>query len=200
MSTRAELLQTRRLAERVDRGAALLRRKREALVRALVPLARPAAEARRQIADTAAAAYRAELDALAVHAAGGVGATAQPPRVLEVELAIDRLWGVTVPRIGELPRLDRGLSARATAPGPLGPAQFEAANKFEELLARLLEAVPREAAVRALGAALAHTTRQLHTLEQRVAPKLAHRITATTRALDERDREDHTRLRHLRCR
>jgi len=200
MSTRAELLHTRRLAERVDRGAALLRRKREALVRALVPLARPAAEARRQIADAAAAAYRAELDALAVHAAAGVTATAQPPRVLEVELAIDRLWGVTVPRLGAPPRLDRGLSARATAPGPLGPAQFEAANKFEELLGKLLEAVPREAAVRALGAALAHTTRQLHTLEQRVAPPLERRITATSRALDERDREDHTRLRHLRRR
>jgi acetyl-CoA carboxylase carboxyltransferase component len=61
--TRAALLQARRLSDRVERGAALLRRKREALVRALMPLARPAAEARRAIAEIAAAAYRAELDA-----------------------------------------------------------------------------------------------------------------------------------------
>jgi vacuolar-type H+-ATPase subunit D/Vma8 len=121
-----------------------------------------------------------------------------PPRALEVELEIQRLWGVTVPRLAELPAFERGLAARGTAPGATGPALFVAANRFEDLLAKLLAAVTRETAVRALGAALAHTTRQLHTLEQRVAPKLAARITATSRALDERDREDHVRLRHLR--
>ena len=199
-ATRAELLRTRRLAERVDRGAALLRRKREALVRALVPLARPAAEARRSIAETASAAYRAELAALSVHGADGVAATALPPREVEVELVLERLWGVTVPKLSQVPVLSRDLAARATAPGPTGTAQFEAANRFEELLGELLEAVPREAAIRALGSALAHTSRQLHTLEQRVAPQLAARITTASRALDERDREDRTRLRHLRQR
>jgi len=198
--TRAELLRARRLLERVARGAALLRRKREALVRALVPLARPAAEARRTIAETAAAAYRAELDALAIHGAGGVMATGWPPRTCEVELDIQRTWGVVVPALHQLPIWERDLAARDTAPGAAGPAQAEAADRFEALLAQLLEAVAREARVRALGAALARASRQLHTLEQRVAPELAARITATVRALDERDREDQARLRHLRAR
>lgn len=196
--TRAELLRTRRLLERVDRGAELLRRKREALVRTLVPLARPAAEARRAIAEVAAAAYRAELDALAVHGAGGVAATGWPPRAIEIDLEIQRMWGAAVPVLGELPATDRGLAARATAPGPTGPAQFEAANRFETLVARLLDAVAREARVRAVGAALARASRQLNTLEQRVAPELEAQLAATGRALDERDREDQTRLRHLR--
>jgi V/A-type H+/Na+-transporting ATPase subunit D len=198
--TRAELLRTRRLLDRVDRGAELLRRKREALVRTLVPLARPAAEARRAIAEIAAGAYRAELDALALHGAGGVAATSSPPRAIDVELEIQRMWGAAVPVLGELPATDRGLAARATAPGPTGPAQFEAANRFEALIARLLDAVAREARVRAVGAALARTSRQLNTLEQRVAPELTAQLSATTRALDERDREDQTRLRHLRAR
>ena len=199
-ATRAELLRTRRLLERVDRGAELLRRKREALVRTLVPLARPAAEARRAIADLAAAAYRAELDALAVHGAGGVAATGWPPRALDIDLEIQRMWGAAVPVLGELPAADRGLAARATAPGPTGHARFEAANRFEALVGRLLEAVAREARVRAVGAALARASRQLNTLEQRVAPELAVQLAATRRALDERDREDQTRLRHLRGR
>lgn len=196
--TRAELLRARRLLERVVRGAELLRKKREALVRSLVPLARPAAEARRAIADTAAAAYRAELEALAIHGAGVVEATGAPPRSIEIDLEIQRMWGVAVPVVSDLPVWERGLPARATAPGATGPALVEAANRFETLMGQLMEAVAREARVRAVGAALARASRQLHTLEQRVAPELAAQITSTTRALDERDREDQTRLRALR--
>jgi vacuolar-type H+-ATPase subunit D/Vma8 len=184
------------MSERVDRGAALLRRKREALVRALVPLARPAAEARRVVAETAAAAYRAELDALAERGAGGVAATGWPPRELEVELALERVWGLAIPAL-RVPAVDRDLAARGTAPGPTGPTLFEAANRFEALVAQLLDGVAREARVRALSDTLARASRQLHTLEQRVAPELTAWITAATRALGERDREDQTRLRHL---
>jgi V/A-type H+/Na+-transporting ATPase subunit D len=198
-ATRAELLRARRLLEHVRQGATLLRRKREALVRALVPMARPAAEARRVIADTAAAAYEAELAALALHGAGAVAATALPARTVEVELDVERVWGVVVPVLSELPVWDRDLAARGTAPGTTGPALFEAANRFELLASQLLDAVAREAYVRALGAALVRTSRQLHTLEERVAPELRAEITAITQALDERAREDQTRLRLLRA-
>jgi H(+)-transporting ATP synthase subunit D len=195
--TRAELLRSRKLLARVDRGAGLLRRKREALVRQLFPLAGPAAEARRAIAASADAAYRAELAALAIHGEGGVDATAWPPRELAVEVEVERVWGVVVPRLGELPRLDRGLAARATAPTPTGPALFEAANRFERFTAEVLAATARELEVRSLGAALARTSRQLHTLEQRVAPSLRDRVRAVARSLDEREREEQTRLRQL---
>ena len=196
--TRAELLRARRLLGRVHQGAALLRRKREALVRTLVPLARPVAEQRRAIAETATAAYAAELDALAVHGAGTVEATGWPARELEVDLEVERVWGVVVPTVRELPTIDRDLAARSTAPAMTGPALFEAANRFEGLVSHLLTAAAREVHVRALGAALARTSRQLHTLEQSVAPELATRVAEVGRALAERDREDQTRLRKLR--
>lgn len=198
--TRAELLRSKRLLGRVAQGAQLLRRKREALVRALVPLARPAAEARRAIADTAAHAYQAEREALAIHGEDAVAATAWPPRTLELDLQIQRVWGVVVPALASLPTFERDLEARSTAPATTGPALFEAANHFEALAGQLLQAVTREAQVRALGTALARTARQLHTLEQRVMPELSARAAAVAAALDERDREDQTRLRTLRKR
>lgn len=196
--TRAELLRAKKLLGRVEQGAQLLRRKREALVRTLVPLARPAADARRQIAETATAAYRAERDALAIHGEAAVAATAWPARTLELELEIARVWGVTVPHFSALPVFERDLAARATPPSTIGAALFEASNRFELLAAQLLDAVARESQVRALGAALARTARQLHTLEHRVAPELAGRAAAIAAALDERDREDQLRLRMLR--
>jgi len=196
--TRAELLRARRLLERVRQGADLLRKKREALVRTLVPLARPVAEERRAIAETAASAYAAEVDAVALHGEGAVAATGWPARTVELDLAIERVWGVVVPTVEHAPTFDRDLAARATAPAATGGALFEAANRFESLATRLVAAVAREAHVRALGGALARTSRQLHTLEQRVAPELAERIATVGRALSERDREDQTRLRKLR--
>ncbi len=195
--TRAELLRSRRLLARVNSGAALLRRKREALVRELVPLAMPAVRARRAIAEAADAAYRAELEALALHGAAGLRTTGWPPRELTVDLDVTRVWGVPVPHLGPLPVMERGLGARATDPGTTGSALFEAANRFETLAARLLEAASREVHLRALGDALARTSRQLHTLEHRVAPRLHDRIDSVGRALDEREREEHTRLRQL---
>jgi len=196
--TRAELLRARRLLDRVERGAALLRRKREALVRALVPLARPAAEARRAIAETATAAYAAELEALAAGGVADVAATGWPPRTLDVELELERVWGIAVPTVRAPPAVARDLAGRGTAPTSTSPASFDAANRFEALIGQLLDAIAREARVRALGDALARTSRQLHALEQRVEPELAGQIASTRRALDERDREDQTRLRNLR--
>lgn len=195
--TRAELLRSRRLLARVNSGASLLRRKREALVRELVPLAMPAVRARRAIAEAADAAYRAELEALAIHEAAGLRATGWPPRELSVDIDVSRVWGVAVPHLGPLPSMERGLGARATDPGTTGPALFETANRFEALTARLLDAASREVHLRALGDALARTSRQLHTLEHRVAPRLHERIDNVSRALDEREREEHTRLRQL---
>ncbi|HTM19045.1 MAG TPA: V-type ATP synthase subunit D [Kofleriaceae bacterium] len=198
--TRAQLLRDRRLLARVDHGIDLLRRKREALVRELVPLARPAAEARRAIADAAEVAYRAQLEAMAIHGAGEVTAAGWPPRDLAVELEPHRVWGMVVPRLANLPTWRRGLAARATEPATTGPALFQAANDFEVLADRLLAAAALDLHLRALADALERTSRQLHTLEQRVAPELRARITRVARTLDEREREEQLRLRRLRAR
>lgn len=198
--TRSELLRSRRLLERVERGASLLRRKREALVRELFPIARPAAEARREIAAIADRAYRAELEALAMWGAGDVAATGWPPRTLEATVETEPVWGVAVPAITELPSLRRGPDARAAIPPATGPAVVEAADQFEELVDRLLDAASRELHLRALGEALARTSRQVQTLEHRVAPALRARIARASAALAEREREEHMRLRQLRKR
>ena len=196
--TRSALLRSRRLLGRVDRGASLLRRKREALVRELFPLARPAAEARREISALADRAYQAQLDATAAEGAGAVAATAWPTRELSVELEVESVWGVSVPHLSKVPTLERGLAGRATAPGAIGPSLFEASNRFEALADKLLAAAARELHLRALGAALARTSRQVQSLEHRIAPRLQAEIRRIRAALDEREREEQTRLRQLR--
>lgn len=67
----------------------------------------------------------------------------------------------------------------------------EAARRFEVLADLLLQAAPRELLIRRLGQALARTSRQVHTLEQRIVPRLSREIARVRRTLDERLRLQH---------
>lgn len=196
--TRMNLLRAARRLGQVTRGAALLRRKREALVAELFKLARPAADARAQIENAGTRAYPFLLAALAAHGRTGLRALAWPERPLVLEVESGSLWGIAVSRIAARPVLFRTLAARATAPGPTGPAAVAAATAFERLADLLLDAAPREMVIRRLGDALAQTSRQVHTLERRLAPALDASVTSMRRTLDEREREERLRLKHMR--
>jgi V/A-type H+-transporting ATPase subunit D len=51
--------------------------------------------------------------------------------------------------------------------------------------------------IRRLGEALAQTSRQVNTLERRLAPALRGAVTAIRRTLDEREREERLRLKRM---
>lgn len=196
-ATRLNLLRARRRLERLDRGAELLRRKREALVTELFRLARPAASARAEITDVARRAYPLLVDALAHHGLTGVRAIGWPTRDITVEVAPGSVWGVVVSRIVSRAPVPRTLGARGTAPGATGPATVRAATEFERLTELLLEAAPQEMLLRRLGEALAQVSRQVHTLERRLSPQLQRDISRVSRVLDEREREERLRLGRL---
>lgn len=195
--TRMELLRARRRLERVRKGTDLLHRKREALVRELFQLARPAADARTAIGREAERAWAALLEALAAEGEASLRAMGWPARDLAVEIRPGQVWGLPVSDLAGHPPVLRTLGARGTAPGLTGPSAAEAAQRFEVFIDLLLAAAPRELLLRRLGDALSQTSRQVNTLERRISPGLETRIATTRRALDEREREEHLRLRHL---
>jgi len=197
-ATRMNLLRTARRLERVARGVELLRRKREALVSELFRLARPAADARARVEAEARLAYPALWRALAARGAAGLAALGWPGRDVRVEVRAGALWGVAVSRIEQRPPMVRTLPARGTTAGAAGPAAVEAAARFETLTDLLLEAAAGEMLLRRLGEALARTSRQVNMLEQRLAPTLSEQVARVRRTLDEREREEHRRLKWLR--
>ena len=95
------------------------------------------------------------------------------------------------------PLLERTLEARGADPGPTSVPTIEAAEAFETLVQLLLEAAPRDMLLRTLGRSVAQTSRQVRALERRVEPALASAVTRMTSLLDEREREEHTRLRRF---
>lgn len=196
-ATRSGLLALQRRLSRVQRGAGLLRRKREALAAELFQAARPAMDARQAIADQARQATLRLHGALAVEGEDGLRATGRPARRLEVLVQATEVWGLPAVSISERSPARRSLAARELDPASCGPAAAEAAEAWETLVDLLLDAAPREHRVRTLGEQLQHTSRQVHVLEQQLAPQLQGRVTAVTRVLEEREREEHDRLRLL---
>ena len=195
--TRTELLRSRRRLERVERGVDLLRRRREALVREIFELTRPAADERTRIGRAAAAAYAALGEALGAEGAEGLAGLGRPSRPLEVELDVREIWGLAVPTLRNLPGVVRSMEDRALVPFRSDPSPLLASERFEELLALLLAAASRETLVRRLGAALRRTSRQVQSLERRLAPALHSEIRRIEGILGEREREEQVRLRRF---
>jgi V/A-type H+/Na+-transporting ATPase subunit D len=195
--TRQNLLILQRRLERVGKGTGLLRRKREALVAELFRLARPAASARIAIAEHAARAYPMLLRALAREGLEGLRALGWPGRDVRVQIRSGQVWGLAVAEILRRPPIPRTPEARGVPPASTSGAAVEATTAFEELAETLLEAANREALLRRLGDALAHTSRQVNTLERRLQPSLRAALTTVRQTLDEREREEHLRLERL---
>ena len=191
--TRLGLLRAQRRLDRLERGTSLLRRKREALVAELFSLARSALDTREQIERQARAAWPVYLDALAAEGAGALTGLAWPSRELAVRVTARVVWGVPVASRSATGPIVRTLAARGLLPGSV-PATVEAAEAFERLTDLLVRAAPREMLLRRLGEALAQTTRQVNRLERRVAPDLRREAARVRSALDEREREEHSRL------
>jgi V/A-type H+-transporting ATPase subunit D len=141
-------------------------------------------------------AYRSLLQALAQEGESAVRAFAWPPRAPSVEIRSASVWGVNVADITQKPQMVRAIDARGMLPGA-GAAIASAADSFERLMDLLLTAAPREMLLRRLGDALARTSRQVHALEHRVAPGLEGQIARIGGGLEEREREDHERLKRF---
>ena len=196
--TRMNLLRARRDLARVERGISLTRRKREALVAELFRIARPAVDVRAKIAEAVTRASEALADALAVHGAADLAAMAWPAAEPVVELRPAQVWGLGVSDVVSRTAIARTLDARGLAPAITGPAVTATAALYEALADLLIDAAPREQRVHRLSEAVGETTRRLLTLEQRVEPGLAAQIGDVRQQLEEREREEHLRLRHVR--
>jgi vacuolar-type H+-ATPase subunit D/Vma8 len=120
-----------------------------------------------------------------------------PARDVDVELHATELWGIRASQLTNRPVLVRSLAARGIYPGRGESAGPDAARQFESLVELLIDAAPREHAMRRLGHALSQTTRLVNTLEQRVAVRLAAELAEIRRTLSEREREEHHRIKRL---
>jgi V/A-type H+-transporting ATPase subunit D len=197
-TTRMGLLEVRARRLVAQRGARLLRAKREVLSGELVRLMRQVLEGRATLDETLREAVRALELARALEGAPRVASLEwNAGRVVPVEVTPRRVWGVPTPEVSG-PALVRTSWDRGVSPASFSPSAAEAARRHEEALETLLRIATRELHLARLGEEIRTTSRRINALEQLLLPQLDAESRRVAAALDERDREDAVRLKRFR--
>ncbi len=200
IATRSELLDRRRRAVFVAQGRDLLKDKRTALVRefrhhqtelldGLERLRILAVQARQRLDEATAVCGPEALASGALAAATGIGA----------ELRSRTVAGVHVFDLRHDP-VRRNAATRGWAPAMASAHLDTVALAYEEQLEWLLDLCAVELSVRRLATEIARTTTQVNALDNIVLPQLHDEARRIALTLDEREREEHARLRRARTR
>ena len=198
--TRTELLARKAQIQLARQGAELLRGKREALVREFLSELQRFVDARDALRRELYDAKQSLMRALAIdgpEAVASAGLASRRP--IELEMKERNIWGTRVVEVGTdyAPReaLERGYtttgaSARIT----------ETAERFEVAMELILRVAPLDRKLGRLAEEIRKTSRRVNALEQRLLPSLAEQVLYIRGVLDQREREDVLRLKHLKRR
>ncbi len=197
-TTRLGLLDVRARSAVADKGARLLRAKREVLAGEIWKMMREVLEGRARLDEALRGAVKALGLAKALDGQEALESLASAAgREVPVQVSVRRVWGVQTPTV-TAPPLVRTADRRGTSPTSWGLAGAEAARRHEEALDVLLRIATREKHLVRLGEEIQETSRRVNALEQVLLPALAAEARRVETALEERDREDAVRLKRLR--
>lgn len=198
--TRMGLLHTRARRGIAVKGTGLLRSKREALAADLFTLMRGLVAERERLEASLRVASRALTLARALEGEEALASLAlAAAREIPVEIERRKVWGVPTPEVRG-PRLLRSCDARGASPHSVNLGAAEAARAHEEALEILLAICSREVRLRTLGEEIRKTSRRINALEQFLIPRLDGEIARIELALEEREREDRSRLKRFKAR
>jgi V/A-type H+/Na+-transporting ATPase subunit D len=195
--TRTELLTRRAQIQLARQGAELLRGKREALVREFLSELQRFVDARDALRRKLSDAKQALMRALATdgpEAVASAGLACRRP--IELESRTRNIWGIRVAEV----RSDYApgeTAERAFAATGASVRIEEAAEGFDAALELILRVAPLDRKLGRLAEEIRATSRRVNALEQRLLPTLASQVRYIRGVLDQREREDVVRLKHL---
>ncbi len=195
--TRMNLLLLKRKVQIAERGLALLRSKREALVREFFAVMDHVVRSREQM-ETAIAQAMGSL-ALALGSDGqavlrSISFAAQ--RHLPIDLIERNVWGVRFPEL-HYPTIARTLDNRGYSVPGASAFVDETARRFETVLELIFRSVAVEMRLKKLGAEIKKVTRRINALNEVMIPLLARQVRVIRRTLEEREREDLFRMKRF---
>ncbi|MGA2481027.1 MAG: V-type ATP synthase subunit D [Spirochaetia bacterium] len=117
-------------------------------------------------------------------------------RPIELESRTRNIWGIRVAEV--LTDYAPGETAeRAFAAAGASVRIEEAAERFDATLELILRVAPLDRKLGRLAEEIRSTSRRVNALEQRLLPTLAAEVRYIRGVLDQREREDVVRLKHL---
>jgi V/A-type H+-transporting ATPase subunit D len=196
-ATRTELLVKREQIALAEQGRDLLKEKRNALMKELMRVADTVLRGSDVLERVASDARYALARAQAIDGPEAVQSAAFATQG-EVTLEIEGTYvmGVPVPLIEPRP-VARDVLERGYSPTGASGRIDEAAARFEEEVELIIELAAREARLRRLADEVQRTSRRVNALEHILIPRLKVQRDRIQMALEEREREDHFRLKRV---
>lgn len=193
--TRTNLLQLKEKAASVSNSMAILKARRQALIREFLDSVGPFVRSR----DAVRGNYRKALGEL--HLTEGHEGTAFVESLAttsERHLGVD-VEGINIMGVGYRDLTVYGPFVRSPEERDYGyttttPHLEESVYLFEQIVEAMLEIASFESKVKMLGEEIIHVTRRTRVLEERVLPKLRSQVRAISQYIGEREREAYFRL------
>ncbi|HET6452082.1 MAG TPA: V-type ATP synthase subunit D [Spirochaetia bacterium] len=195
--TRSELLSRRAQIHLARQGADLLRNKREALVREFLSELQRFMDTREAMTREMAQARHSLMRALAVdgpEALASAGLASR--RSIEIQTTQKSIWGTKIVEL-ETDYTPRTSAERGFSAAGASARIDETAERFEAVVELLLRVAPLDRKLTRLAEEIRRTSRRVNALEQRMLPALQEQVTYIRGVLDQREREDVLRLKHL---
>ena len=194
--TRSNLLQRRDQLRLANRGADLLKRKRDALISEFFDLVKVSLEARRKLGETSKEAYFSLFLAKAWDGPEAVESLSLAQQgELEIDIKIQNLFGVKVPEV-QAPEFSDELPF---SPVNTGAKTLDAAAEFKRLTEALVQVAATETRLRRIGEEIKKTSRRVNALEQLVIPGINTQIKDIRSVLDQRALEEVTVLKRIKA-
>lgn len=192
--TRSNLLARRAQRKLAVQGVDLLKKKRDALIAEFFALVRESLAAREALSRTAKDAYFSLFLAKSFDGPEAVESLALArPAGLEVDLEVESIYGVKVPRI-QAPEFSRELPF---SPIGAGARTLDAAAQFQGVVEALIKVAATENKLRRIGEEIKKTSRRVNALEQIVVPGINEQIKTISSVLDQRALEEVTTLKRI---
>jgi V/A-type H+-transporting ATPase subunit D len=194
LPTKIELIGIRRRLQTAVKVKQVLDDKREVLLKRLEEIILQAATARNEISLPLSDAYLALYDAyLKLGPLRLEGIAANTPPMVEAAVTVRRIVGVDVPSI-ELSENQVGMTYGFA---DTSVAIDRASRQMRKVLPYIFRAAEFENAIFRLAKELEKTQRLLNALEYMIIPRYEDSIRYIQQTLEEREREEFTRLKHV---
>lgn len=191
------LLLLKRRSEVAQRGLALLRSKREALMREFFAVMDRVVESREQMETLMGQALSTLTLALSMEGRASLRSAGYAARrTLSIELTERNVWGVRFPEVHYGPVI-RAFDARGYSVSGVSTHIDETARRFEQVLEVILGNISVELRLKKLGSETKKVTRRINALNEVMIPALAREIRNIRQTLEEHEREDLFRMKRF---
>ncbi len=199
-ATRMNLITHRTRMSLALSGVELLKNKREALIEDFFGIVDTIIHSRGEIAREVQRST--VLSGLAKAFSGGhalKAASLSAKGEIPIHTRETNIWGIRIPEI-QFQSLRRTPDARGMLPMDTPSHILETAEAYEQLLEHVLRVASQEIRLKRLGEEIRRVTRRINALEQSLIPSLTRQIRSIRETLQEREREDIFRLKHIKRR